>query len=102
MIKHFGFHTNKETNLKVIGFRIYNLIQIMIQVNITDYPKNSSQRRYSMHLGKTMKVRQRVKTILLYKLVTLENILQLQQFFEKLAKCIWGLKQKHKITPTMR
>ena len=39
MIKHFGFHTNKETNLKVVGFQIYNLIQIMVQVNITEYPE---------------------------------------------------------------
>ena len=39
MMKYFGFHTNKETNLKVIGFQIYNLIQTMVQVNITDYPE---------------------------------------------------------------
>ena len=39
VIKHFGFHTNKETYLKVIGFQIYNLIQTMVQVNITDYPE---------------------------------------------------------------
>ena len=38
MIKPFEFHTNKETNLKVVGFSD-NLIEIMVQINITDYPE---------------------------------------------------------------
>ena len=38
MIKHFEFHTSKGTNLKVIGFSD-NLIEIMVQINITDYPE---------------------------------------------------------------
>ena len=34
MIKHFEFHTNKETNLKVIGLSD-NLTEIMVQINST-------------------------------------------------------------------